>query len=314
MGGLRMSNDVLLAKTETVYGTDSVPVAGTNAILVRNVSMQPEGLRMNDREAVRGGLGRLQRGYGGSLKRITFECEVKGSGTAGTVPEIGPLIEACGFDETVVAATSVTYTPEDGAHESISIYWFEGGRKRHILTGCRGTCTFRTEAGGYLIAAFEFVGHHSEPTDQSQPTPTYNSTVPRTALGMAIALNGVSAIIARSWQWTLNNTLALPPSLAATDGYGDVILTARDITGDVVIESELDSIIDVDALLSSGTRFAFASGLQGSVPGNRVQISTPANSTYVTDQQVDQADGLRLRRVPLAIDDAISANFSVTFT
>src|SRR5258708_6165945 len=106
MGGLRVSNEVILAKTEVTYGTDSTPVVGANAILVRKLDMKTEGLRMADRAAIRGGLGKLQKIYGGQLKRITFECEVKGSGAAGTAPEIGPLIEACGFDETIVAATS----------------------------------------------------------------------------------------------------------------------------------------------------------------------------------------------------------------
>jgi hypothetical protein len=36
MGSLRRSNDVVLAKIETTYNTDPVPVAGTNAILVYN--------------------------------------------------------------------------------------------------------------------------------------------------------------------------------------------------------------------------------------------------------------------------------------
>lgn len=313
MGGLRLSNEVVYFKTESSYGADPTPTT-TDAILVRNVNLSTEGLRMNDRAAVRAGLGSLQAIYGGQLRRITFECEVKGSGSAGTAPEIGPLIEACGFDETVVASTSVTYTPENGTHESGTIYYYEGGRKLHILTGCRGTLTLRAEAGGLLLAAFEFVGHYTEAADAIQVTPSYDSTVPRAAVGMAISLNGVTSIVAKSWEWSLNNTIAMPPSVSAADGYGEIIITSRNITGNVVIESELDSVLDVDALLSSGTKFAFSSGTLGSTAGNRVVVSTPASSTYVTDAQIGEADGLRLRTVPLAIDDAVSSNFSIAFT
>jgi hypothetical protein len=315
MGGLRISNEVLLAKTETTYGTDSVPVVGTNAILIRNAQLSSEGLRMPARGAIRASIGQLQTPYGGQLKRLTFECEVKGSGTAGTAPEIGPLLEACGLEETVVAVTSVTYTPESAAHESVTMYYFEGGRKRHILTGCRGTVTFRLEAGGLLIAAFDFVGHHSEPTDQSLPSPTYNSTVPRTALGMAVAINGVTAIVAKSWEWALNNVIAQPPSMSATDGYGEIIITSRDVKGSILIESELDSVIDIDALLSGMTRFAFASGTLGSTAGNRVAVTTPSSSTYVADSNAQEADGLRLRNVMLAVDDSTpNAELSIAFT
>ena len=303
MGDLRVKNDVILFRTETTYGVDPVPVPATHAILVRNVDMRPEGLRMTNREAVRGSLGELQKIYGGQLKRITFECEVKGSGTAGTAPELGPLLRSCGMDETVVASTSVTYQPVSTAHESGTIYFYEGGRKRHILRGCRGTNGFRLTAGGIMLATFDLVGHYDEPTDQTQPVPTYNAQVPRAALGMAVALNGVSVVL-REWQFGLNSVIALPPSVAAADGYGEIILTGRDVMGDVLIETELDSVIDLDLLFAAGTRFAFDSGLLGSVAGNRVRLTTPAASTYITDQQLDQGDGKRLRRVPLAVDDS----------
>jgi hypothetical protein len=313
MGGLRLSNEVLLAKTESSYGTDPTPTAADNAILVRNVSMRSEGLRMNDRAAVRAGLGKLQAIYGGQLKRITFECEVKGSGTAGTAPEIGPLLEACGLEETVVASTSVTYNPENGTHESCTIYWYEGGRKLHILTGCRGTMSLRIQAGGLVLASFEFVGHYTQATDQSQPTPTYNGTAPRAAIGMAVAINGVTAITAQSLEWTLNNTISMRESLSAADGYAEILLGDRDIRGVLTLESELDSVLDLDALQIAGTKFATTSGTLGSA-GNILAVTTPSSSTYVVDADPGEATGIRTRTVNMAIDDAVSSNFAIAFT
>ena len=87
MGGLRISNEVILAKTETTYGTDPTPVVASNSILIRNPNLSSEGLRMNERAAIRASLGQLQDVFGGTLARLTFECEVKGSGAAGTAPE-----------------------------------------------------------------------------------------------------------------------------------------------------------------------------------------------------------------------------------
>lgn len=314
MGGLRLSNEVIYAKTEVTYNTDPTPTT-SDAILVRSVGFQSEGLRQGERPAVRASLGQLQSVYGGLLKRITFECEVKGSGTAGTAPEVGPLLEACGMEETIVASTSVTYKPESAAHESVTIYWFEGGRKRHILTGCRGNVTFRLEAGGILIASFEFVGHYTEPTDQSIPSPTYDSTTPKAAVGLTVSLNGVTAIVPKSWEWGLNNQLAMPPSMVAADGYGEILITKRDVKGQMVIESELDSVIDIDTLLSGGTRFAWSSGTIGGTAGNRVALSTPSGSTYVTDTSPAEADGLRLRNIPMAVDDSTAdQELSVAFT
>lgn len=315
MGGLRISNEVILAKTEVTYNTDPVPVVASNSVLIRNAQLSSEGLRMVDRAAIRASLGQLQNIYGGTLKRLTFECEIKGSGTAGTAPEIGPLLEACGLDETIVAVTSVTYKPESSTHESVTIYYFEGGRKRHILTGCRGNVTIKLEAGGLMLASFEFVGHHTEPTDQTQPVPVYNSTVPRAALGMTVTFNAVTSMVSKSWEMNLNNTLAQPASIAATDGYGEILITKRDVKGSLLIETELDSVLDIDALLSAGTRFAFGSGTLGSVAGNRVAVTTPASSTYVIDTELNDADGLRQRNVMFAVDDSTAdTELSLAFT
>ena len=304
MGGLRVSNEVLLAKTETTYATDPTPTVGSNAILVRNASIASEGLRMDKRQAVRASLGQLQDVYGGKLARLTFEVEVKGSGSLGVAPEVGPLIEACGFDEAIVASTSATYTPESAAHESVTLWWYEGGKKKHVLNGCRGNMSIKLDAGGICVMSFEFVGHYTAPTDVSLPSPTYNSTVPRAAVGMAVAINGVTAIVAKSWEWHLNNALAMPPSIGAADGYGEIIITARDVRGSIEIESELASVIDLDTLLSAGTRFAFASGTLGSVNGNKFSLSTPSSSTYVTKADPAEGNGLRHRRVELAVDDS----------
>lgn len=313
MGGLRVSNEVIYFKTEGTYNTDPTPTT-TDAILVRNVSLAEEGLRMNPRGATRASIGQLQEVFGGQLKRITFEAEIKGSGTAGTAPEIGPLLEACGLEETVVAVTSVTYTPESAAHESGTIYYFEGGRKLHILTGCRGTMRIAVDAGGIAFAYFDFIGHYTQATDAAIPSPSYDSTVPKAAVGMAISVNAITAIVAKSWEWNLNNTVAMPPSIAAADGYGEIIITSRDIRGQTVIEAELDSVIDIDSLHAAGTKFAWASGSLGGTAGNICVVSTPSSSTYITSSSQGDADGLRLRSVDFAVDDAVASSLSIAFT
>jgi hypothetical protein len=318
MSGLRVSNEVILLKTEVTYNTDPTPVAATNALLVSELGFSLPNMRMNDRAAIRGSIGQLQKVYGGNLAELTFKVEVKGSGAAGTAPELGPALLSCGMDETIVGATSVTYQPHSGtsaAHASCTIYYYEGGRKLHILTGCRGDVSFAVEAGGIMWATFKFLGHFTQPTDASQPSPTYNSQVPKAALGMAISLNGVTAIVARSFNFALNNVLEAGGSIAATDGYGPVIITKRDVTGEVVIESELDSVLDLESLMVAGTRFAFASGTLGSTAGNRVVLSTPSSSTYITDFGLETSNGIRGRRVPLAVDDSTSdQEISLIFT
>jgi len=316
MGNLRRSNDVVLVKAESSYNTDPTPSTSTNAVLVQNASFSTEGLRMNERPAIRANIGQLQNIFGGQLGRLSFEVEVKGSGTAGTAPEVGTLIKGCGMGETVVASTSVTYKPISTSHSSVTIYWYEGGRKLHKLTGARGTMGMRCEAGGVAVFTFEFVGHYTDPTDQSQPTPTYSTVVPKAALNMAVSIGGVTAAIARAWEINLNNTIVMPPSLAAADGYGEVQISQRDVAGTLEIDAELASVIDVDAQLSAGTGLTFQSGTLGSTAGNRVAVNSAANGLYFRDKQFGDADGIRTRTMPFGIVESSSGNdeISVVFT
>jgi hypothetical protein len=46
---------------------------------------------MVQRPAIRGYIGDLQDIYGGQLAKLTMDVELKGSGTAGTAPELGVL-------------------------------------------------------------------------------------------------------------------------------------------------------------------------------------------------------------------------------
>ena len=295
MGNLRISNEVILAKIETTYNTDPTPVAGTNAVLVQNLSAQPEGLRMNDRPAVRANIGKLQQVFGGKLYRLSFDVEIKGSGSAGTAPEFGPLLRACAMGETIVGATSVTYKPISSTHESITLYWYEGGRKKHIMTGARGTASFRLSAGGLAMISFEFVGHHTDPADATQPVPTYSTQVPKATLSMAISVGGVSSIIVREWSIGLNNQIAMPPSIAAADGYGEVQVTSRDVSGQIVMDAELASVIDVDAQHTAGTGLTFASGTLGSVAGKRAVFTSATSGLFWKDRSEEHTSELQSR-------------------
>lgn len=313
MGALRIKNEVILAKIETTYNTDPVPVAATDAMLVRNLTPASEGLRMNDRAAIRGSLGTLQYVFGGKLQKISFEVEAKGSGAAGTPPEISDLLRGCALGETIVASTSVTYKPVSTNHESITIYWYEGGRNLHKLTGARGTCKFTVSAGGLGLFQFEFTGHYTAPTTTSaQPSPTYNSTVPKAALSLAVTLGG-TALVCREYNVDMGNKLVMPPSLAATDGYGDVLISSRDVQANITVESELFSTIDFDTLLPNGTGSTFAGGTLGGTVGNRLAIASSANGAVVQDMSWSEGDGLRLRNIPLRLKETTSGDDEISF-
>ena len=62
-------------------------------------------------------------------------------------------------------------------------------------------------------------------------------------------------------------------SIAAADGYGEILITQRPIVGSMTLESELSSVIDPDTLLSAGTRFAWSAGALFSIAVLNASIS-----------------------------------------
>jgi len=306
-----INREVILAKTEVTYNTDPVPVAANDAVLVEGVNWSPEGARMQGRNAVRASLGKLQQVFGGTLRAVSFDCELKGSGTAGTAPEIGVLLRACGFGETIVASTSVTYAPVSTGIESCTIYYYQDGRLT-TLTGCRGTVSFSMEAGGIAKASFNFVGHSATPSDAAIVTGTYDSTVPPTLKGASFTIDSFAAIIG-NLSFDMGITLATPPNISASDGYGDVQITMRDVSGSIDPEDELVATEAFEANWRNGTSMALATGVIGSTAGNRFAISMPA--VYYREITQGDRDGIRTNDLTFgAAESTTDDEVSIAFT
>ena len=164
---------LLLAKLETTVGTDPTPVVGSDAILVRNIEVTPLEVDTVNRELIRPFLGQADQLLAQQRVLINFEVELAGSGSAGTAPAYGPLLQACRCTETVVSSTSVTYAPNsDATPKSVTIYFNNDG-VLHKATGCRGTFTLNAEVGAIPFISFEMTGVFNAPSDVSISAPTY---------------------------------------------------------------------------------------------------------------------------------------------
>jgi hypothetical protein len=107
---LRTRNAVLLAKIESSELTDASPSAGSDAVKVE-VDMPSFQQAMAQTNEVSGSLDRSAPVPAGTTVTIPFTVVLKGSGTAGTAPEVGKLLKACGMSETVTGA-AVPAAPE----------------------------------------------------------------------------------------------------------------------------------------------------------------------------------------------------------
>lgn len=110
----------LLAKTESSYGVDPTPTGAANAILTKNLQIQLMQGNTVNRDVDRPTLGNDLTYHVAPYTKLSFEVELAGSGAAGTAPAYAPLLKACGFAETVIAA-AVTGTAQAGASGSITL-------------------------------------------------------------------------------------------------------------------------------------------------------------------------------------------------
>ncbi len=91
---------IILAKIESVYGSDPTPT-GTNAMLIKNLSVTPLETQLVSRDVQRSYLGNSQSLLADKACKADFEVEIVGSGTVGLAPAYDPLLRACAMAKTL---------------------------------------------------------------------------------------------------------------------------------------------------------------------------------------------------------------------
>ncbi len=311
--------EVLLAKVEDTYNTDASPDAADDAKLVENLAWANEGAVMTERNPVRPSLAPLQQVFGGVLRTVTFDVELKGPGAAYSStdkPEIGTLLRGCAFSETIdttADSEKVTYEPASSGHESLTLYYYQDGQLIK-MTGARGNVTFQVESGIPAKASFTFTGHTSTPTDDTLPSPTYDSTVPAPVLDGSFTIDSYSAKIA-TLSFDMSNQLSMPKDINAADGFGDIQITGRDVNGSFDPLAVLVATHPFEDNWRSGKSMALNLGTIGSTQYNQFAITMPA--VYYREIAPGDREGIRSYEMTFGAvessggtDDEVSIQFS----
>ena len=168
MPGLLTENVVTCAKVETTYGVDAAPT-GTDALLTSEVKFMPLEMKTVSRKLDKPNSGSDQEVVVDFWAQIEFSVELAGSGTLGTAPAFGKLLRACRCLETIVATTSVAYTPNRSSTTSLTFYWWMDGN-RHVMLGARGTFTIEINSQNIPYLKFKFTGLYVPPGANANPT------------------------------------------------------------------------------------------------------------------------------------------------
>ena len=304
-----VSNQIVQAKIETTTGTYSAP-SSTDAILCSNVSVGPSDARMYDRNVIKGTLGSLKQIYAGSLMQVTFDMEIKGSGSAGTAPECDAVFRMANLGSTVTPSTSVTYAPISANPETCSVAVGLDG-KLVKLKGCVADINFALTTGEVTIANITVTGRLEEIVDGST-TGSFGSTVPAPLINVPFTIGGYGAVIS-SLSIGLNNTIAKPDSIADSEGFAQVQITKRSIEGSFDPEQELVATESFDADWRSGAVKVLTTGGIGATAGNITTFTCP----YVSyrDVQTGDREGILTHDIPFgAAEDSGDDDLSITFT
>ena len=302
---------LLLAKTESTYGTDSSPV-GTDAVLVRDLSITPLQSDTVDRELIRPYFGASEQLLANTRVEVTFQVELAGSGTAGTAPTYGRVLQACAFSETVSAGVSVTYAPVSATFGSVTIFYNIDG-VLHKVTGCRGTFTLNGAVGEIPTIDFTMTGIYNAPTDTAAPAVTYsNQAAPvifKNGNTTGFELFSYSGCL-QSIELDIGNEVIYRELVGCNK---EVLINNRAVTGSVVLEAP--TIASKDFFTTAlGTALGNLTFQHGQTAGNIVSFAS--TSIDIGDVNYEDQDGIHMLSIPVTAVPTGSGNneISIVYT
>lgn len=278
----------MYCKIETTSGTDATP-ALTDGVLAFDIDLSPKP-DMKER-----GMGNADRSHfteirGKTVVELKFWIELKGSGTAGSVPKWGPLLEACDRLETAYASTRVDYTMAL-TNETCTIYVNIDGIL-HVIVGCAGDCEIDLTSGDMPKLNFTMSGVYALATDSAASATTVDTTIAPIVKATTTTLGSYSAIIEKMIL-KFGNSVVERTSMNATEGVLAFMVGNRAPSGVMTCEAVLRATTNADfwSYFHSGTTKALSMVL-GATAGNIITITAPV--CLLRAPKYGDRDGLRL--------------------
>ncbi|HEY9081342.1 phage tail tube protein [Magnetovibrio sp.] len=293
---LKWRKKVILAKTETVYGTDPVPTGAANAIMISDVTINPLEGDNASRGLVRDTLGSEPTIPVGTHVSCEFSVEIAGAGAAGTAPAYGPLLRACAMAETITALTDVQYDPVSSGEESATLYFNNDGNL-HPLLGARGNVTIELAANQIPHFKFRFIGLWSDPVAAALPTPDFTAfTTPipvNNANTPTFTVHGYSGVMANV-KFDLGNVVKHRDLVNSESvNFGD-----REAKGSTSFEAPALGTKNFFTIAKAATLDA-VQVVHGLTAGNIVQFDAP--KVQIQSPKYSESDGISMLDMSLNV-------------
>lgn len=311
---MKVRKRAFLAKLEGVYGTDSVPVAATDAVLAAALDpSSPLDQEFVKRVLVRNFFGGFENLPTRSYAGLQVDLEMAGFGTAGPAsPTAGydALLRSAAMSRTVSAGVDVQYKQISSGEESITCYFYQDGML-HKVTGARSELEIIMALNEVPLFRFGILGLFNVPTDVALPTPTVSAYQKPVAVNeintSAFSIHGFSAKL-QSLQLKKGNTLEKRNLVNQTTRT--VEFTGHEWTGSVEIEAPLQAGKDFYSAIKDGTIGAL-SITHG--PATK-QVKLDAANVQIESPSMSESQGFAHLTLPLVILPTSAGNDDLTIT
>lgn len=307
----------LLAKVEGVYGTDAVPVVGTDGVQLDEHlwgSIKSDWLERNRRPGAHSG-GRMGPPVGsqpsGRYVEVNLKGVLKGAGAAYTAlikPEMDALHRGCGLQSTLTAGPPAfhTYELRSSGHESVTLYCYAAGLLFKVV-GAVGKISFEADAGKNCFVSMNFMGLLSvDPTEVALPSITY----PRAAVQAPLLANNALTLAAagvayKGWKFDPGTKIATKRRGNAPDGHaGYEIINYESPLFTAQVQRPVLATFNPYAVEAASTVFAVVAPV-GSVQYNRATFTIPKGQIAATMDPGDD-ESIAMMSIPIEpiVDDA----------
>lgn len=239
-----------------------------------------------------GSLAQQKAYFSPQIYTVPLSFYLKGSGTAGTAPELDKIFRAAGLQATNTPATSQTYKPRDTGHESFGFKVNLNGVD-YAGAGARITkLSIPMKGGEPVLCTGEIKGLYVAPAVAAYSAPTFAdvAVTPPICYSSALTIAGTSYVIPE-FTIDLEYDFNVVPSInASNNGIAEIAYSGRKYGGSFLVQRTTANDIEFWTALTASTELAVLQTSFGST-GNKVDFDfanmqlTEVKPEYAYDQQ-----------------------------
>ena len=172
--------------------------------------------------------------------------------------------------------SGLSLSPVSDNFQSLTLAMHKDG-VLHEMPGSYGTFEITAQAGNFATVKWTFTGTYVEATDDPNPAPTFETTLPSQVQLARLTVANFNAIVEK-FTYNQANDVQIRPDVSGSDGYIGVRITSRKPEGGIDPEADLVANNDFWGQFTAAQRMPFQMRV-GDVAGNTVWMFAP-NTQY----------------------------------